>query len=163
MEAGYDAAVGLGEVIGQDMIAMPVSEELRMAVVGSPCYFERHPAPAHPRELGEHICINWTPAAEVPPYRWEFTENGKDFSVSLDARVVTTDPALNLRLAVAGLGLRINFDRSVRDYIEAGELVRVLEEYCPPFPGFHLYFPRRRHRSGALRALIDYVREEIRR
>lgn len=162
VEAGYDAAVGLGEVIAQDMIALPVSEELRLAVVGAPSYFERHPPPKHPRDLGEHVCINWKPAADAPPYRWEFTENGRDFSVSIEARVVTTDPDLNVRLAVAGVGLTMIYDRSVRERIDAGELVPVLEEYCLPFPGFHLYFPGRRQRPAALRALIDYVRAELR-
>ncbi|NIP83949.1 MAG: LysR family transcriptional regulator [Gemmatimonadetes bacterium] len=160
--AGYDAAVGLGEVIAQDMIALPVSEELRLAVVGAPSYLEEHGAPEHPRDLTKHVCINWAPSAEDVGYRWEFTEDGNDFTVSVDARVVTTDPELNLRLAVAGVGLTILYDRSVRDQIEAGELVPVLEEYCEPFPGFYLYFPRRRNRPAALRALIDYVRREIR-
>lgn len=97
-----------------------------------------------------------------PPYRWEFTENGRDFSVSVDARVLTTDPGLNVRLAIAGVGLTIAFDRTVRHHIDAGELVPVLEEYCDPFPGYYLYFPRRKHRSAALQAPIDYVRREIR-
>lgn len=162
VEAGYDAAVGLGEMIEQDMLAIPVSGKLRLAVVGSPSYFERHPVPEHPRDLVEHVCVNWAPGAGEPPYRWEFTEDGRDFAVSVDARVVTTDPDLNLRLAIAGVGLTINYQRTVRPHVEAGTLVPVLEEYSEPFPGFFLYFPRRRHRSAALRALIDFVRKEVR-
>jgi DNA-binding transcriptional LysR family regulator len=161
--SGYDAAVGLGEVIAQDMITLPVSEELRLTVVGAPSYLERRGAPKHPRELTSHVCINWKPAAGAPPYRWEFTDDGRDFAVSVDARILTTDPELNIRLAVAGVGLTMVFDRSVQRLVDAGDLVRVLQEYCAPFPGFHLYFPRRRHRSAALRAFIDYVRAEIRR
>jgi DNA-binding transcriptional LysR family regulator len=156
--AGYDAGVGLGEVIEQDMIALPVSGELRLLVVGSPSYMKHHPAPKHPRELTRHTCINWRPASGGHPYRWEFTEDGRDFSVSIDARVVTTDPVLNLRLAVAGVGLTMTWETWVREYVERGELVVVLEQYCPPFPGFYLYYPRRRHAPPALRALIDYVR-----
>jgi DNA-binding transcriptional LysR family regulator len=161
VEAGYDAAVGLGEVIEQDMHRIPVSGKLRMSVVGSPSYFERYSPPAHPRDLGDHLCINWVPGEGAPPYRWEFTENGRDFSVSVGARVVTTDPALNIRLAVAGVGLAIDFDKSVQPLVEVGELVPVLEEFCEPFPGFYLYYPRRRQRSAALQAFIDYVRGEI--
>jgi len=127
--------------------------------VGAPSYFDRHPVPMHPRDLREHVCINWTPGADSPPYRWEFTEGDKDFAVSVDARVLTTDPDLTVRLALAGVGLTIGYDQSVRPYIDAGELVHVLEEYCPPFPGFYLYFPRRQYRSAALSALIDYVRK----
>lgn len=160
--AGYDAAVGLGELIDDDMVAVPVSDPLRMAVVGAPSYFEQHPAPKHPRDLHDHVCINWKPTADAQPYRWEFSENGTWFSVTVDTRVVTTEPALNIDLAVAGLGLTMNYERVLRPYVEARELVSVLEEYCDPFPGFHLYFPRRRYRSAALQALIDYVRREIR-
>ena len=118
--------------------------------------------PAHPRDLTDHECINWKPAADAPPYRWEFTEDGRDFTVNVDARVVTTDPVLNLTLAVAGVGLMIDIDRTVRGGLESGELVSVLDDYSAPFPGFFLYFPRRRQRPAALRAFIDYVREQVR-
>lgn len=160
--AGYDAGVGLGEVIEQDMVAMPVSEEMRLVVVGAPAYFERHPAPKHPRDLARHTCINWRPGPDAPAYRWEFTEDGRDFSVNVDARVVTNDPALNIRLALAGVGLTMTWEEWARQHIDRSELVSVLDRYCLPFPGFHLYFPRRRHRPAALRALIDYVRSRWR-
>ena len=163
VEAGYDAAVGLGEMIEQDMLAIPVPDRMRLTVVGSPGYFEGHPVPQHPRDLLEHVCINWAPGAGEPPYRWEFTEDGRDFAVNVDARVLTTDPGLNIRLAMAGIGLTITYQRLVRPQVKAGTLVQVLEEYCEPFPGFFLYFPRRRHRSAALRALIDFVRTEVRK
>jgi len=162
VEAGYDAAIGLEEVIEQDMIAIPVSEELRMAVVGSPSYFDQHPVPTHPNDLARHVCINWTPAAGSPPYRWEFTEDGRDFSVTVDARVLSTNARLNNLLAISGVGLTIAFRHSVQGAIDDGRLVSVLEDFCPPFPGFFLYFPRRRHRSAALQAFIDYVRSEMR-
>ena len=107
------------------------------------------------------MCINWTASAEGTPYRWEFTDDGKDFSVSVDARVLTTDPDLNIRLAAAGVGLTMIYDHSVREQVEAGDLVPVLERYCEPFPGFYLYYPRRRHRRAALQALIDYTRQHL--
>lgn len=163
VDAGYDAGIGLEEMIDQDMIAVPISGALRMVVVGSPSYFAKHPAPAHPRDLADHVCINWRPGPDRPPYRWEFTEDGEDFSVKIDARVLTTDPDLNVRLAAAGVGLTFIYERSVRAHLEEGTLVPVLEEYSEPFPGFFLYYPRRRHQPAAVRAFIDFVRERVRR
>lgn len=156
--AGYDAGIALNEMIEQDMIALPVSPEMRMAVVGAPSYFARQPAPQHPRDLSRHVCINWRPGPDSAAYRWEFTERGRDFSLAIDARVISTDPVLNIRLALAGVGLTMLFESRVREHIERGELVSVLDKYCPSFPGFYLYYPRRRHAPPALRAFIDYVR-----
>jgi len=160
---GYDAGIRLGEVIDRDMIAVPISGELRLVVVGSPSYFARHPEPKHPRDLVKHECINWHPTADAAPYRWEFTEKGRDFSVDVRARVLTNDPALNVRLAVAGAGLTLADQRRSREAIAAGELVPVLEEFSTPFPGFYLYYPQRRQASPALRAFVDYLRAARRR
>jgi DNA-binding transcriptional LysR family regulator len=157
--SGYDAAIGLGEVIEQDMVAMPVSGELRLMVVGAPAYFEDHGVPDHPRDLAEHVCINWRPGPDSPPYRWEFTEDGRDFSVAVDSRIITTDPTLNLRLCLAGVGVNMSWESWVRPHMEQGDLIPVLEAYTPPFSGLYLYFPRRRQRSAALQALIDHARQ----
>ncbi len=154
---GYDAGVRLGEVIDQDMITVPVSRRMRLVVVGAPAYFAHHPVPAHPRDLPAHACINWRSGPGEAPYRWEFTEDGHDFSVAFDARVLTNDSALNIRLAAAGVGLALGREDLVRPYVERGELVAVLEEFSTPFPGFYLYYPARRQASPALRALIDYL------
>lgn len=158
---GYDGGIRLGEIIDRDMIAVPVSGDLRLVVVGAPSYFAKHRKPKHPRDLVDHDCINWHPTAEAPPYRWEFTENKREFSVDVRARVLTNDPALNVRLARAGAGLTMS-DERVRDYVARGELVSVLEEFSTPFPGFYLYYPERRHASPALRALVDYLRRQRR-
>ena len=160
---GYDAGARLGEVIDKDMIASPVSGDIRLIVVAAPSYFERHPVPKHPRELVEHECLAWHPTPAAPPYRWEFTEarphGGRHFSVAVPARVLTTDPAMNVRLARAGAGVTMVREDRVRDAITTGELVPVLEEFCTPFPGYYLYYPQRRNASPALRALVDYLRE----
>jgi DNA-binding transcriptional LysR family regulator len=156
--AGYDAGVRLGEVIERDMIAVPVSDDLRLVVVGAPEYFARHPRPEHPRELVDHDCIDWHPTADAPPYRWEFTENGRDFSVEVRGRVLSNDPAANVRLARQGVGLTIAAERDVRAELASGELVPVLEAFSTPFPGFFLYYPQRRQASAALRALIEHLR-----
>jgi DNA-binding transcriptional LysR family regulator len=155
---GYDAGIEIGEVIDRDMIAVPVSGDLELAIVGAPSYFARHPAPKHPRDLTDHTCINWHRSPDDPPYRWEFTEKGRDFSVAVDSRVVSTDTGFNLRLAAAGVGLAVTYVDMAREWVERGELLRVLAAYCPPFPGCFLYYPQRRHTSPALRALIDHLR-----
>lgn len=155
---GYDAGVQLGEVIDRDMVAVPVTGDIRMTVVGAPAYFTHHPAPTHPRELVEHACLNWHAGANAPAYRWEFTERGREIVVAVPARVLSTDSAVNIRLARDGLGLTIVYEDQVRDEIARGELVPVLAEFCEPFPGYYLYYPQRRHASPALRALIDHLR-----
>lgn len=156
---GYDAGIQLGEVIDNDMIAVPVTGDLRLAVVGAPSYFARRGVPKHPRDLVEHDCLNWHATADTPPYRWEFTENGRDFSVAVRARVLSTDSALNRRLAIAGLGITLSYEGHVRGAVAEGRLVSVLEEFCAPFPGYYLYYPQRRHASRALRALIEHLRQ----
>jgi DNA-binding transcriptional LysR family regulator len=154
---GFDAGVQLGEMIDQDMIAVPASGRQRLVVVGAPTYLARHGIPAHPRELPSHACISWRAGTGATPYRWEFTEDGHDFSVAFDSRVVTNDIPLMVRLARAGVGLTMLMEEVVRPLIERGELVPVLEEFSTPFPGFYLYYPQRRHTSPSLRALIDYL------
>ncbi|MBB4637860.1 LysR family transcriptional regulator [Longimicrobium terrae] len=158
LAAGYDAGIRLGEVIEQDMIAVPASGPQRLVVVGSPAYLARHGRPEHPRDLAAHACINWRPGPNAPPYRWEFTEpGGGDFSVAVPARAVANDFPLMMRLVTAGLGLTIGMGDGVQPYLERGEVTAVLEKYCPPFPGYYLYYPQRRQSSPALRAFIDYL------
>lgn len=156
--SGYDAGIHLGEVIDRDMIAVPVSGDLRLIVVGAPSYFARHRKPKHPRDLVEHECLNWHATPDAPPYRWEFTENGRDFSVAVSTRVLTTDPVLLVRLAVTGVGLAMLFESQIQEQLRRRELVPVLEEFSTPFPGFYLHYPQRRHASPALRAFVDFVR-----
>jgi DNA-binding transcriptional LysR family regulator len=155
---GFDAGVRLGEVIEQDMIAVPVSDEQRQMVVGSPDYLARHGAPAHPRDLPKHRCIGWRPSPQVAPYRWEFTESGRDFAVDVNPRVTTNDMRVMIRLACAGAGLTFGMEETFRPYIARAELVPLLETFCPPFPGFYLYYPNRRNLPLKLRVLVDYLR-----
>jgi DNA-binding transcriptional LysR family regulator len=158
VEGGFDAGIQLGERIDRDMVAVPLTGDIRMTVVGAPSYFARHPKPRHPRDLVEHDCLNWHPTAQEPPYRWEFTERGREISVAVAARVLSTDSAIRIRLAREGVGLTILYEDEVREDVARGDLVPVLVEFCQPFPGYYLYYPQRRHASPALRALIDHVR-----
>jgi DNA-binding transcriptional LysR family regulator len=155
---GYDAGVRLGEVIEQDMVAVPVSGDQRQMVVAAPSYIERFGAPSHPAELARHCCIGWRPAPEVAPYRWEFEENGREFDVAVNPRITTNDMRVMIRTACAGGGLTFGMEETFRPYIERGELVPLLEQHCPPFQGFFLYFADRRNLPPKLRALIDHVR-----
>lgn len=163
VEAGFDAGVRLGEVIEQDMIATPVSREQRQCAVASPGYLERHGYPDHPRGLQNHACIGWRPRPDTAPYRWEFTENDRDFDVAVDPAVTTNDMGMMIRMACAGAGITFGMMETFQSYIARGELVPLLEDFCPPFPGFYLYYPRRQRQPLKLRALVDYVRKTDRR
>ncbi|RMC38002.1 LysR family transcriptional regulator [Paracoccus alkanivorans] len=156
--AGFDAGVRLGEVIEQDMIAIPVTGDQREMVVASPSYLATHGAPTHPRELVRHRCIGWRPAPGVAPYRWEFEENGIPFDVAVEPQITTNDLRLMLRTALAGGGLTFAPEETFRPFVEAGELVPLLGDFLPPFPGFFLYFPQRRNMAPKLRALIEHIR-----
>jgi DNA-binding transcriptional LysR family regulator len=155
---GYDAGVRLGEVIDQDMIAVPVSGEQRQTAVAAPSYIERHGKPSHPSELAGHRCIGWRPAPQTAPYRWEFGENGREFDVAVEPEITTNDMGLMIRTACAGGGITFGMEETFRPYVSSGQLVPLLEEYFPPFAGFYLYFPNRRNLAPKLRALIDHVR-----
>ena len=156
--AGFDAGVRLGEVIAQDMIVVPVGGPQREVVVASPAYLAAHGAPAHPRDLIRHRCIGWRPAPHVAPYRWEFVENGTAFDVAVAPQITTNDLRLMLRTALSDGGITFAPLDTLRPHLDRGELVPLLEEFLPPFPGFHLYYPQRRNMAPKLRALIDHVR-----
>ncbi len=157
---GYDAGVRLGEVIEQDMIAVPVSADQRQLVVCSPAYRERWGVPLQPRDLVGHRCIGWRPAPNVAPYRWEFAEAGREFSVAVTPEITTNDMALMIKLAVAGAGITFGMAESFQSAIERGALEPILEDFCPSFTGFFLYYPNRRNLAPKLRALIDHLRAE---
>jgi len=155
---GYDAGVRLGEVIEQDMVAVPVSARQRQLVVGAPSYLARHGTPKLPADLSQHCCIGWRPYPRAEPYRWEFEENGREFDVAVNPRITTNDMWVMIRTAVAGGGLTFGMEETFQPYLQRGELVAVLERYCSPFAGFYLYFPDRRNLAPKLRALVNHVR-----
>lgn len=157
--AGYDAGVRLGEVIEKDMIAVPLTGPQREMVVASPSWLAANSPPRHPRELVRHRCIGWRPSPDVAPYRWEFEEAGVPFDVAIDPQITTNDLRLMLRLALAGGGITFAPQETFRPYIESGQLVSILDEYLPHFPGFYLYFPQRRNMAPKLRALIEHIRQ----
>ena len=154
----FDAGIHLGEFVQRDMVAVKVTGEQRAAIVAPPAYFASHPEPKTPRDLTAHRCVSHRLGARGPVYRWEFEKRGKPVTVSVSGPLVFTDPTFTLRAALDGLGLAYVFEEDVADYLARGELVRVLEDWCPPFEGYFLYYPSRRHQPPALQALVDALR-----
>ena len=155
---GFDAGVRLAELVPQDMIAVPLGPDQRFAVVGSPAYFEHRPKPRTPVDLSRHRCIrSRLPSGGI--YRWEFERHGEALAIDGEGPLILDEPNLMLAAALAGIGLAYLSEWNVAADLAAGSLVRVLDEWTPPFPGLSLYYPGRRHVPAGLRALIDLIRE----
>jgi DNA-binding transcriptional LysR family regulator len=154
---GFDAGIEIGEFIQKDMVAVRVSEDLRVAVVGSPRYFASHPKPRHPRELLSHACINFRQGSRGV-YRWEFDKGRQSLTVAADGPLVVDDAEISVRAALDGVGVVLALEHHTAPLVSAGKLVRVLEDWCPPFPGYFLYYPSRRQQPAALSALIKTLR-----
>jgi DNA-binding transcriptional LysR family regulator len=153
----YDAGVRFGEQVAKDMIAVRIGPDIRMAVVGAPAYFAKRPPPRAPQDLTAHACINLRlPAHGL--YAWEFERNGRALRVRVEGQLAFNTTALILNAAVAGFGLAYLPEQQVRKHLESGELVRVLANWCPPFSGYHLYYPSRRQPSPAFALLVDALR-----
>ena len=155
--AGFDAGIHLGESIQRDMVAVRVSRDQRLAVVGSPEYFASHPKPRSPHDLPNHRCINLRGGSPTA-YRWEFEKDGEALVVDVSGPVIVDNADLMIRAAVDGLGLTFSLEEYLAPQIASGALVRVLEDWCPPFAGYFLYYPSRRQQPAALSALIDTLR-----
>ncbi|GBQ06973.1 LysR family transcriptional regulator [Saccharibacter floricola] len=158
VEERFDAGIRLGETLAQDMIAVPVGPMMSMAVVGSPDYFRRHAPPRTPDDLAHHRCINLRFPTYGHLYAWEFEKEGQSFTRRVSGPLIVNDSHLAHIGACQGSGLACLPDDMVKEDIEAGRLIRVLASWCPPFPGYHLYYPSRRQKTPALSALIQALR-----
>jgi DNA-binding transcriptional LysR family regulator len=140
------------------MIAVRIGPDVRMAVVGSPAYFARHPRPRTPRDLIRHNCI----AIRLPTYGgifpWEFEKKGEELKVRVEGQLVFNNIAMRLDAALKGLGLTYMPEDLVKTHLKDGDLIRVLSDWCPPIPGYHLYYPSRRQSSPAFTVLRDALR-----
>jgi DNA-binding transcriptional LysR family regulator len=154
----YDAGIRMGELVGKDMVAVRIGPELRMAAVGSPAYFARRPAPTTPQELTAHNCINVRLLTHGGIYAWEFEKDGRELRVRVEGPLVFNVAPPMLRAALAGLGLAYLFEDQVQAHVAEGRLLRVLDDWCPPFPGYHLYYPSRRQPTPAFALLVDALR-----
>jgi DNA-binding transcriptional LysR family regulator len=152
----YDAGVQIGEFIQRDMIAVRVSKDLRLAVVGSPEYFKAHKIPRTPRDLKDHACIGFRFSSGI--YRWEFEKGRKALTVNPQGPATFDDPDLVVQAVLNGVGIATTMEQPLSEMIAKGRLVQVLRDWCPTFPGYFLYYPSRRNQPAALAALINTLR-----
>jgi DNA-binding transcriptional LysR family regulator len=158
-----DAGIRLGESLAKDVVAVPVSGPLRMAVIATPAYLKKHGAPNTPRDLRGHRCINIRLASAGSIYKWEFERGGEKMEIAVDGPLVFDSGGMVLDAALAGVGLGYVLEDRALELIRKGALTRVLADWCPPFPGFYLYYPGRRQLSPALAAFIEALRTPARR
>lgn len=154
----FDAGVRLGESVDKDMIAIPIGPKLRMAAVASPSYFATNPAPKTPRDLMAHRCINLRMPTYGGLYVWEFERRGRQLNVRVDGQLIFNTSLHIVAAALEGLGVAFLLEDEFAPHIEEGHLVRVLDDWCPPFPGYYLYYPSRRQASPAFALLVDALR-----
>jgi len=154
----YDAGIRLGEQVAKDMIAVRVGPDLRMAAVAAPSYFAKRPRPKKPQDLTEHACINLHLPTYGGLYAWEFEKDGRELKVRVEGQLVFNNGASCMAAAIAGLGIAFLPEDMVRTPLAGKQLTRILGDWCPPFPGFHLYYPSRRQPSAAFALLVDALR-----
>jgi DNA-binding transcriptional LysR family regulator len=155
--AGFDAAIHFGEYIAQDMVAVRVSPDIQHAIVAAPSYFESHPRPMSPRDLLHHRCINFRHRGESI-YKWELDKGDESVAIAVSGSLVLDDEDLVLQAALDGAGLALVADNRATPHLADGALIRVMEDWTPPFPGFFLYYPHRKQQPAALAAVIETLR-----
>ena len=158
VERRLDAGIRLGESLEKDVVAVPVSGPLRMALVASPAYLARHGVPKTPRDLRSHRCINMRLASAGTLYKWEFERGAQKMDIAVDGPLIFDDGGMIVDAVLAGVGLGYVLEDRVRHDFKSGALVHVLADWCQPFPGFYLYYPGRRQLSPALGVFIDALR-----
>ncbi|WOS64405.1 LysR family transcriptional regulator [Sinorhizobium fredii] len=154
----YDAGVRLGEQVAKDMIAVKIGPEMRMAVVGAKSYFQRNPWPETPQDLTNHNCIQIRMPTYGNIFPWEFEKDGHEVKVRVEGQLVFNNMGMRRDAALRGLGLAYMPEDQVVDEVRRGDLIRVLEDWCEPFAGYHLYYPNRRHTSPAFAVVVDALR-----
>jgi DNA-binding transcriptional LysR family regulator len=154
----YDAGVRSGEQVAKDMIAVRIGPDVRMAVVGAPSYFRNRSEPKKPQDLVDHNCINLRLPTHGSLYAWEFEKGSRELRVRVEGQLTFSGTAQLLNAALAGLGLAYVPEGLVQPHIAKGRLKRVLEDWCAPYAGYHLYYPSRRQPSAAFTLLVDALR-----
>ncbi|QRM44659.1 LysR family transcriptional regulator [Rhizobium sp. BG4] len=154
----FDAGVRLGEALAKEMVAVRIGPELRMAIIGSPDYFSNNPIPRTPQDLNSHRCINLRMLSGGGLYAWELEKAQRELRVRVEGQLAFSNTNMIVRAAEDGFGLGFVMEDQVASQIASGRLVRVLEDWCPSFPGYHLYYPSRRQPSAAFSVLVDALR-----
>ncbi|QPB18893.1 LysR family transcriptional regulator [Rhizobium sp. 007] len=154
----FDAGIRVGEQVQKDMVAVRISPDLRMAVVGSPSYFANRKIPQTPRDLGEHRGVSYRQTTGGGLYAWEFERDGEELQVRMNGPLIINDGEMLEAAALDGLALAYTFESQVSQYIEDGRLIRVLDDWCQPFSGYHLYYPSRRQHTAAFALLVEALR-----
>ena len=156
----FDAGVRLGTSIDKDMIAVPIGPPIRMAAAASPAYFEKHPIPQVPGDLTSHRCINLRLPTHGGLYVWDFEKDGKEVNVRVDGQVTFNTTPHIVDAAVDGLGIAYLLEDDLLPHIESSKLIRILEDWCPPFPGYHLYYPSRRQPTPAFTLVLEALKRK---
>jgi DNA-binding transcriptional LysR family regulator len=158
VERGFDAGVRIGESVQKDMVAVPLGGPITVAVVASPDYFKRHPAPRHPSDLVHHNCVRFRFSGSGAIYKWEFQINGRLVEYDISGNLTINDSLFSVDAALEGIGLAYTFEQLALPHIQAKKLKRVLSSFSPTFPAFYLYYPSRRQQAPKLKAFVDYTR-----
>lgn len=158
VEQRYDMGVRLGDEVARDMTAVRISPDMRIAIVASPAYMERRPAPLVPQDLAAHACINLRLMSHGDLYAWELKKGDQQVNVRVEGQLVFNRSRPILKAALAGFGLGYVPEEMAKPYIAQGQLQRVLDDWCPAFKGYHLYYPKRRQLSRAMAVLIEALR-----
>lgn len=158
VEQGFDAGIRLGKDLHNDMRAVRVTSDLRLAIVATPEYFQQYGKPNHPEDLLSHRCIGWRKIASGELYKWTFQKGTQALSVSVNSPLILDDARLMLQAALAHAGIVFAIEEEVNEHLATGRLERVLADWCAPFPGFYLYYPNRRNHPVALTTVINVMR-----
>ncbi len=157
VEKGFDAGVRLGESVQKDMVAVPLGGPVAVAIVGSPDYFQRHPAPRHPADLALHNCVRFRFSGSGAIHKWEFEVDNRLVEYEPGGSLTISDSMFSVEAALEGIGLAYTFEQLARPHLQAKTLKRVLSSFSPTFPGFYLYYPSRRQQPSKMKAFVDYA------
>jgi DNA-binding transcriptional LysR family regulator len=157
VERGFDAGVRLGESVQKDMVAVPLGKPIKVAVVGSPDYFKRHPAPKHPSDLAQHNCMRFRFSGSGAIYKWEFQVDGRTVEHEISGNLTVSDSMFSMEAALDGIALAYTFEGLALPHIRAKRLQRVLTTFSPTFPGFYLYYPSRKQQPAKLKAFVAHA------
>jgi DNA-binding transcriptional LysR family regulator len=154
----FDAGIRSGEMVAKDMIAVRIGPDMRSAVVGAPSYFAKRTRPKTPQDLTTHACINLRLPTHGGLYAWEFEKGGREIRVKVEGQLVFNGTAPMLDAALSGFGVAYVPEDTVQTHLVDGSLIRVLADWCPPYPGYHLYYPSRRQPTPAFALLVNALR-----